>query len=117
MPTYGPVTGAQLQNEIGVTLQAQQDFENAVGQLNSIHSDVTTSQQQLTAAAMATTAGQALGNVLQRWGEDFQDITGVLNWMAGQLGHTAQLLQQGNQQSADMANSIRIPGFGSFGFH
>jgi metal-dependent amidase/aminoacylase/carboxypeptidase family protein len=103
-----------LANEINVTLQAQQAFEQAVAALNSIVSEVFSSQQQLTTNGMVTTAGQRFGGAVVQWAEDFEDMRSTLNWMAQQLGDTAQQLQKGNEQSADMAAAL--PQFGSSGF-
>jgi hypothetical protein len=100
-----------LANEINVTLQAQQAFEQAVAALTSIVTEVFTSQQQLTTNAMVTTAGQRFGGVVVRWTEDFEDLRSTLNWMAQQLGDTALQLQKGNQQSAEMAAAL--PQFGA----
>ena len=108
MPTTGNVT----QNEITVTLQAQQAFEQAVTALNSIVSQVFDSQSQLTSSGMVTTAGQRFGGAVVQWTEDFDDLRSTLNWMAQQLGDTAQALQASNQQSYEMAASL--PAFGSF---
>jgi|SRR5580658_154283 hypothetical protein len=103
-----------LQNEITVTLQAQQKFLDTVSQLTTIASGVLESQQQLTTNAMVTTAGQRFGGVVLQWAEDFEDLRSTLNWMAQQLGDTAQQLQAGNQNAADMAAAL--PAFGSSGF-
>lgn len=103
-----PVT----QNEIHVTLQAQQAFEEAVSALNRIVSEVFDSQTQLTTNAMVTTAGQRFGGAVVQWTQDFDDLRNTLNWMAQQLGDTAQQLQASNQQSYEMAASL--PSFGSF---
>jgi hypothetical protein len=100
-----------LANEINVTLQAQQAFEQAVTALTSIVTEVFSSQQQLTTNAMVTTAGQQFGGVVVRWAEDFEDLRSTLNWMAQQLGDTAQQLQKGNEQSAEMAAAL--PRFGT----
>src|SRR5258708_18251281 len=112
MPTgnSAPVT----QNEINVTLQAQQAFEEAVAALTSIVSEVFASQQQLTSNAMVTTAGERFGNAVVLWAEDFEDLRSTLNWMAQQLGDTAQKLQSSNQQGVEMAAAL--PQFGSSGF-
>src|SRR5579875_1020502 len=99
MPTSGNVT----QNEINVTLQAQQAFEQAVTALTSIVSEVFDSQSQLTISGMVTTAGQRFGGAVVQWTEDFEDLRSTLNWMAQQLGDTAQALQSSNQQSYEMA--------------
>jgi hypothetical protein len=107
-----PVTGNVTQNEINVTLQAQQAFEQAVTALNSIVSGVFDSQSQLTSSGMVTTAGQRFGGAVVQWTEDFDDLRSTLNWMAQQLGDTAQSLQASNQQSYEMAASL--PSFGSF---
>lgn len=103
-----------LQNEVNVTLQAQQAFEQAVAALNSIITEVFASQQQLTSNGMVTTAGERFGGVVVQWAEDFEDMRSSLNWMAQQLGDTAAQLQKGNQQSADMAAAL--PQFGASGF-
>jgi hypothetical protein len=111
MPTgnSAPVT----QNEINVTLQAQQAFEEAVAALTSIVSEVFDSQQQLTTNAMVTTAGERFGGAVVQWAEDFEDLRSSLNWMAQQLGDTAQQLQRSNQQGVEMAAAL--PQFGSSG--
>jgi uncharacterized protein YukE len=105
-------TGAVTSNEINVTLQAQNAFENAVSQIKSIISNVLESGQQLSTSAMITTAGAKFGSVVQQWTESATDIVNVLNWMAQQLGATAQQLQAGNQQSEEMAASL--PAMGNF---
>lgn len=107
MPTAGNVT----QNEINVTLQAQQAFEQAVTALTSIVSEVFESQSQLTSNGMVTTAGQRFGGAVVEWTQDFEDLRSTLSWMAQQLGDTARGLQAGNQQSYEMAAAL--PGFGS----
>jgi hypothetical protein len=104
-------TGAVTQNEINVTLQAQQAFEQAVSALTSIVSEVFDSQSQLTSNGMVTTAGARFGGAVVQWTEDFEDLRSTLNWMAQQLGDTAKGLQAGNQQSYEMAAAL--PGFGS----
>jgi hypothetical protein len=113
MPTTGPVSGAALANEISVTLQAQQIFENAVSQLNSIVSNALDAQNQLTTSAMVTTAGQKFGSKVVQWCEDFDDLRGTLQWMAQQLGDTAHQLQASNQAAVEAA--AQLPAFGSFG--
>jgi hypothetical protein len=110
MGSSAPVT----QNEINVTLQAQQAFEQAVGSLNQIVSGVFESQQQLTTNGMVTTAGERFGTAVVQWTEDFEDLRSTLNWMAQQLGDTAQQLQSSNQQGEEMAAAL--PTFGSSGF-
>jgi hypothetical protein len=105
-----PVT----QNEINVTLQAQQAFEGAVTALTQIVSGVFDSQQQLTTSAMVTTAGQRFGMAVVQWTQDFEDLRSTLNWMAQQLGDTALQLQRSNQQGMEMAAAL--PQFGSSGF-
>lgn len=109
-----PAPGNTLQNEINVTLQAQQAFEQAVAALTSIVSEVFDSQQQLTTNGMVTTAGQRFGTYVVQWAEDFEDMRSTLNWMAQQLGDTAQQMQKGNEVSADMA--AQLPKFGTSGF-
>src|SRR5258708_3088896 len=108
MPTgnSSPVT----QNEINVTLQAQQAFESAVGSLNQIVTGVFEAQQQLTTNGMVTTAGARFGGAVVKWTEDFEGLRSTLNWMAQQLGDTAQQLQHSNQQSEEMAAAM--PQFG-----
>jgi hypothetical protein len=105
-----PATGNVTQNEINVTLQAQQAFEQAVTALTSIVSSVFDSQSQLTSSGMVTTAGQRFGGAVVQWTEDFDDIRNTLNWMAQQLGDTAQQLQSSNQQSYEMAASLPAAG-------
>ncbi|HET7014922.1 MAG TPA: hypothetical protein VFI65_13490 [Streptosporangiaceae bacterium] len=105
-----PVT----QNEINVTLQAQQAFEDAVTALTQIVTGVFDSQQQLTSSAMVTTAGERFGAAVVQWSEDFEDLRSTLSWMAQQLGDTAQQLQQSNQQGLEMAAAL--PQFGNSGF-
>jgi hypothetical protein len=105
-----PVT----QNEINVTLRAQQAFEDAVSSLTQIVTGVFDSQQQLTTNGMVTTAGERFGAGVVRWAEDFEDLRSTLNWMAQQLGDTAQQLQRSNQQGVEMAAAL--PSFGSSGF-
>jgi hypothetical protein len=112
MPTGN--SAAVTKNEIHVTLQAQQQFEGAVSQLTSIVETVLNSQQQLTANAMVTTAGERFGSAVVLWTEDFEDLRSTLNWMAEQLGYTAQQLQNSNQQSEEMAAAL--PQFGTSGF-
>jgi hypothetical protein len=107
-----PTTGTVTQNEINVTLQAQQAFEQAVTALTSIVSEVFDSQSQLTSNGMVTTAGQRFGGAVVQWTEDFEDLRSTLNWMATQLGDTAKSLQASNQQSYEMAASL--PGFGAY---
>lgn len=107
-----PTTGVVTQNEINVTLQAQQAFEQAVTALTSIVSEVFDSQSQLTSGGMVTTAGARFGGAVVKWTEDFNDLRSTLNWMAQQLGDTARLLQSSDQQSYEMAASL--PSFGSF---
>jgi hypothetical protein len=101
-----PVTA----NEISVTQHAQQDFDTAVSQLNTIASTVNDAGVNLTQTGMVTTAGQAFNNAVQMWYEDFLDIKSTLQWMATQLGITAAALQASNQQSAEMAASLPPPG-------
>jgi uncharacterized protein YukE len=108
MPTAGPVT----QNEITVTYQAQQAFEDAVTALTNIVSSVFDSQQQLTTDGMVTSAGARFGGAVVQWTEDFEDIRGTLAWMAQQLGDTAQQMQSTNQQATEAAAAL--PAFGSF---
>ena len=110
MPTTGNVT----QNEINVTLQAQQAFQEAVTALNSIVSSVLDAKSQLTTTAMVTTAGAAYGNAVVAWCEDFDDIRTTMQFMSDQLGQTAQQLQKGNQENADQASSLLqgLPNFG-----
>jgi hypothetical protein len=60
---------------------------------------------------MVTTAGAKFGGAVVQWTEDFDDLRNTLNWMATQLGDTAQQLQASNQQSLEMAASL--PSFGS----
>jgi hypothetical protein len=107
-------TGSVTANEINVTLQAQQAFEEAVTALTSIASSVFDAQSQLTSNGMVTTAGQRFGGAVVQWVEDFEDIRNTMKWMAQQLGDTAQQLQASNQQSEEMAASL--PTAGSFGF-
>jgi hypothetical protein len=109
MPGTGPVTS----NEIQVTLQAQEAFTSAVGQIRSIVSNVLESGQTLTSTAMMTTAGAKFGGAVSQWSESASDIVNTLNWMAEQLGNTAQQLQAGNQQAEEMAASL--PAAGNFG--
>jgi uncharacterized protein YukE len=108
MPASGPVTA----NEINVTLQAQGEFENAVSQIRSIVSNVLESGNQLTTTAMITTAGAKFGGVVSEWCQSASDIVNTLNWMAEQLGVTAQQLQAGNQQAEEMAAAM--PSAGNF---
>ncbi len=107
-----PTTGIVTQNEINVTLQAQQAFEQAVTALTSIVSEVFDSQSQLTSNGMVTTAGQRFGGAVVQWTHDFEDLRSTLNWMAQQLGDTARSLQASNQQTYEMAASL--PSFGSY---
>jgi hypothetical protein len=109
MSTTGPVTA----NEINVTQSAQQAFQNAVGQIRGVISNVLESGQTLATSAMITTAGAKFGGVVSNWSDKAGDIVNTLEWMANQLGYTAQQLQAGNQQSEEMAASL--PGDGSFG--
>lgn len=112
MPTgnSAPVT----QNEINVTLQAQDAFLTAVGDLNSIISQVFDSGTTLSTNAMVTTAGAKFGGAVSQWVQDFEDMRSTLQWMADQLGETAQKLKAGDQQSFEMAAAL--PSFGSSGF-
>ena len=112
MPTgnTAPIT----QNEINVTLQAQDAFQTAVGDLTSIVSEAFDSGSTLSSNAMVTTAGEKFGGAVVQWVEDFEDMRSTLQWMATQLGDTAQQLQAGNQQSYEMAAAL--PAFGSSGF-
>jgi hypothetical protein len=103
MPTTTAVTGSVLANEITVTKQAQQAFEQAVTALTSIISSVFDSQQQLKTNAMVTTAGAAFGSGVVRWTEDFEDIRNTCNWMAMQLGDTATSLATSNQNNIETA--------------
>jgi hypothetical protein len=112
MPTGN--SAAVTQNEINVTLQAQQAFEQAVSSLTQIVTGVFESQQQLTTSAMVTTAGERFGAAVAQWTQDFEDLRSTLNWMAQQLGDTALQLQNSNQQGIEMAASL--PPFGSSGF-
>ncbi len=105
-----PTTGAVTQNEINVTLQAQQAFEQAVTALTSIVSEVFDSQSQLTSGGMVTTAGARFGGAVVQWTEDFNDLRSTLSWMAQQLGDTATLLRASNQQSLEMAAALPNPG-------
>ena len=100
-----PVTA----NEISVTRAAEGEFQQAVGQLNSIAAQVTGAGVNLIQGGMVTTAGQAFNNAVQMWYEDFLDIKNTLNWMAEQLGNTATSLQASNQQSEEMAASLPQP--------
>jgi hypothetical protein len=100
-----PVTA----NEINVTRQAEQAFEQSVSALNSIAAEVTGAGVNLIQTGMVTTAGQAFNQAVQMWYEDFLDIKNTLNWMAEQLGNTATALQASNQQSAEMAASLPPP--------
>jgi hypothetical protein len=109
MPTGN--TAAVTQNEINVTLQAQQAFEQAVSSLTQIVTGVFESQQQLTTNGMVTTAGERFGGAVVQWTEDFDDLRNSLNWMAQQLGDTALQLQRSNQQGEEMAAAM--PSFGS----
>jgi uncharacterized protein YukE len=109
MPATGPVTA----NEISVTLQAQNEFQNAVSSIRSIISSVLESGNQLTTTAMITTAGAKFGGVVLQWCESASDIVNTLNWMSEQLGATAQQLQAGNQQAEEMAAAL--PAAGNFG--
>lgn len=109
MPATGPVTA----NEINVTQQAQGEFQNAVSQIRTIISNVLESGTTLTSTAMITTAGARFGGVVSQWCESAGDIVNTLNWMAEQLGSTAQQLQAGNQQAEEMAAAL--PGAGNFG--
>jgi uncharacterized protein YukE len=109
MSTTGPVTA----NEINVTQSAQQAFQNAVGQIRGIVSNVLESGQTLTTSAMITSAGAKFGGVVSNWCDKAGDIVNTLEWMANQLGYTAQQLQAGNQQSEEMAAAL--PADGSFG--
>jgi len=97
-----PVT----QNEIDVTVHAQQAFDEAVTALNQIVSGVFDSQQQLTTNAMVTTAGERFGMAVVQWTQDFEDLRSTLNWMSMQLGDTAAKLRASNQQSEEMAAAL-----------
>jgi hypothetical protein len=112
MPTgnTAPVT----QNEIDVTLKAEDAFQTAVGDLNSIISQVFDSGTTLSTNAMVTTAGAKFGSAVAEWTQDFEDMRSTLQWMATQLGDTAQKLKAGNQQSFEMAAAL--PSFGGSGF-
>lgn len=103
-------TGNVTQNEINVTLSAQQAFEGAVGQIQKIIGDVLDAGSNLSTSAMVTTAGSKFGSAVQQWVESATDIVKTLEWMAGQLGNTAKQLQAGNQQSEDMAAGLPSPG-------
>jgi hypothetical protein len=111
MPTgaSAPVT----QNEIDVTLKAQDAFLTAVGDLNSIISQVFDSGNTLSTNAMVTTAGAKFGGAVTQWVTDFEDMRSTLQWMADQLGDTAAKLKAGNQQSWEMAAAL--PSFGGAG--
>jgi hypothetical protein len=111
MPTgnNAPVT----QNEVDVTLRAQDQFLTAVGDLNSIISQVFDSGTTLSTNAMVTTAGQKFGSAVGQWVTDFEDMRSTLQWMADQLGETAAKLKAGNQQSYEMAAAL--PSFGGAG--
>jgi hypothetical protein len=106
-------TGAVTANEINVTQQAQQAFENAVSSITTTISNVLESGTTLASSAMITTAGAKFGSVVGDWSQSASDIVNVLKWMAEQLGVTAQQLQAGNQQSEEMAAAL--PGTGNFG--
>jgi hypothetical protein len=109
-----PTTGAVTANEISVTLQAQQAFQEGVAALMSIHGAVFDAQTQLTTTGMVTTAGAKFGGAVQQWCEYFNDIVGTMQWMEEQLGYTAQQLQAGNQEAANAAAALPPPdSFGS----
>lgn len=106
MTTTGNVTA----NEINVTLKAQGDFQSAAGQIQKIIGDVLDAGSNLSSSAMVTTAGAKFGSAVQQWVESATDIVKTLEWMANELGATAQQLQSGNQQSEEMAAGLPTPG-------
>jgi hypothetical protein len=117
MPTANsaPITS----NEINVTLQAQGVFQEAVTDLTQIISQVLEANTQLTSTAMVTTAGAKFGTVVSMWAEDAEDMRSALNWMAEQLGTTAQQMQSGNttnEELAQQAAGLTLPQFGQGGF-
>lgn len=109
-PTDNGTTGT-TSNTYSVTLHAQEAFQTAVSDLNRIVSTVFDSQSQLTTSAMVTNAGRKFGSVVVEWCQDFDDMRNTLNWMATQLGDTAQALARSDQQGAEMA--AQLPAFGS----
>jgi uncharacterized protein YukE len=104
-----PTGNSTLQNEITVTLHAQDAFEEAVNALTQIVTEVFSSQQQLTSSGMVTTAGERFGSAVVRWTEDFDDLRSALSTMAQQLGDTAQRLQSSNQRAVEMAAGMPGP--------
>jgi hypothetical protein len=103
MATTGPITS----NEINVTLQAQGYFNEKVSELVTVGSLVNEwGGIQLSQNAMATSAGAVFAQAVGLWTEDLNDIKNTLDWMAQQLGATAQQLQAGNQQNEEMAAAL-----------
>jgi aconitase B len=102
-----PTTGAVTSNEVSVTQQAQGIFNEKVTELNTVGSLVEEwGGIQLSQNAMQTTAGTLFAQAVGQWVEYLNDIKNTLNWMAEQLGYTAQQLLAGEQQNAEQAQSL-----------
>jgi uncharacterized protein YukE len=100
-------------NMLPATQAAQGDFQQAVGDLQAIISNVLDSSQQLTSTAMISDAGRKFGGAVELWASKAADINKQLNKMADFLGVEVQVMLQNEQNGVDIATglyNIPIPG-------
>jgi hypothetical protein len=91
--------GNVTQNQLNITQQAQEAFQTAVGDMNSILGGVEGSNNQLITAAMVN------GAVVQ-WLDDFNALKNSLQNIADQLETQWKTMLQNEQNNTDLASGV-----------
>ena len=102
-----PNTSVDVQ---GMTL-AQQDFQNALDQVNTAFTDM--SEEQTTLVANWTgEAASAFGQALTTYLEDLQGVRSQLSLMCEKLSSHTGIYTNTHEQSSQMANAFKqgLPG-------
>ncbi|MGD0558673.1 MAG: hypothetical protein ABSA93_27305 [Streptosporangiaceae bacterium] len=98
--------GNVTQNQLNITQQAQEAFQTAVGDMNSILGGVEGSNNQLITAAMVSTAGGKLNGAVVQWLDDFNALKNSLQNIADQLETQWKTMLQNEQNNTDLASGV-----------